>query len=50
VAVPGQKVPEWACLQKNPKELESLEASMKKTIEFIKKRYGVDNSPKVRGW
>jgi len=50
VPVPGQKVPEWACLQKDPKELESVEASMKKTIGFIKKRYGLDNSPEVRGW
>jgi len=50
VAVPGQKVPEWAALQKDPKELESLEASMKQTTEFIKRRYGVDNSPEVRGW
>ena len=50
VAVPGQKVPEWACLQKDPEKLESLEASMRQTIQFIKKRYGIDNSPEVRGW
>jgi len=50
VAVPGQKVPEWGCLQKDPRELEFVEASTKNTVEFIKKRYGVDNSPEVRGW
>lgn len=50
VAVPGQKVPEWACLQKDPKELEFVEKSMKNTIEFIKARYGKDNSLEVRGW
>ena len=50
VAVPGQKVPEWAVLQKDPKVLESLETSMRHTVEFIKKRYGVDNRPEARGW
>lgn len=50
VAVPGQKVPEWACLQKNPKELEFVRKSVKDTVEFIKRRYGVDNSPEARGW
>jgi uncharacterized OB-fold protein len=50
VPVAGQKVPEWACLQKDPKELEFVEASMKKTIGFIKKRYGIDNGSEVRGW
>jgi hypothetical protein len=50
VGVLGQKIPEWACLQKDPKELEFLERSMKNTIEFTKKRYGIDNSAGVRGW
>jgi len=49
-AVPGEKPPEWACLQKDPKEMEFVEKSMKATVEFIKDRYGVDNSPEVRGW
>ncbi len=50
LAVPGQKVPEWACLQKDLKQLEFLEAATKQTIAFIKKRYGLDNSLEVRGW
>ena len=50
VAVPGQEVPEWACLQKDPRELEFVERSMRNTIDFIKTRYGVDNNPEVRGW
>lgn len=50
VAVPRQKVPKWACLQKDPKEMEFVENSMKATTEFIKNRYGIDNSPEVRGW
>ncbi len=50
VAIPGQEVPEWACLQKDPKELEFVERSRQETMEFVKRRYGVDNSPEVRGW
>ena len=50
IAVPGLKVPEWACLQKDPKQLESVENYRRDTIEFIKNRYGIDNSPEARGW
>lgn len=50
VAVPGQEVPEWACLQKNPEQLKAVEESTKASVDFIKKRYGIDNSPEVRGW
>jgi len=50
VAVPGQKVPEWSCLHKNPRDMEMLQESMKKTLEWVKKRYGIDNRPEVRGW
>jgi hypothetical protein len=50
VAVPGQKVPEWACLQKDPEQLKMLEDSMKATLGFIKNRYSLDNSVKARGW
>jgi len=49
-AVPGEKAPEWACLQKDPKAMEFVESSMEATLEFIKNRYGVDNSPEARGW
>jgi len=49
-AVPGQRIPEWACLQKDQKQLEFVEESMNKTIEFIKNRYSKDNTPAVRGW
>jgi uncharacterized OB-fold protein len=49
-AVPGEKPPEWACLQKDTREMESVENSMKATLKFIKDRYGVDNSPQTRGW
>lgn len=49
-AVPGEEAPEWACLQKDPRELEFVEKSAKATVDFIKERYGVDNSPEVRGW
>lgn len=49
-AVEDEKVPEWACLQKDARELEFVESSMKGTLEFVKKRYGIDNSPNVRGW
>ena len=50
VAVAGEKAPEWACLQKDPKQIEFVENSVKATEEFIMNRYGIDNSPKVRGW
>ena len=49
-AVPGEKPPEWACMQKDTREMESVENSMKATLKFIKDRYGVDNSPQTRGW
>jgi len=49
-AVPDEKPPEWACLQKDPKEMEFVEKSTKATQEFIKDRYGIDNSPETRGW
>lgn len=49
-AVPGEEAPKWACLQKDPKQMKAVEDSTKATLEFINKRYGVDNSPKVRGW
>jgi len=49
-AVPGEKVPEWACLQKDPQVMEFVENSMKATLEFINSRYGIDNSLEARGW
>ena len=49
-AVPGEKPPSWACLQKDPREMKFLENSLKATLEFINDRYGVDNSPGARGW
>lgn len=50
VAVPGQQVPEWACLQKDPEQLKMLEDAQNATLGFIEKRYGLDNSLKTRGW
>jgi len=49
-AVPGEKAPEWACLQKDAKQMEYVENSMKSSLEFVKNRYGLDNSPESRGW
>lgn len=48
VAVPGQKVPKWAVLQSDEKQLNRLDEATAATTEFIKKRYGLDNSK--RGW
>jgi len=30
--------------------MEFVEKSTKATLEFIKDRYGIDNSPETRGW
>lgn len=48
VAVPGQKVPEWAVLQRDKKQLKRLDEATTATARFINNRYGLDNSK--RGW
>jgi hypothetical protein len=50
VAEPDQEVPEWSCLHKNPRDLEMLQESMDQTRSWVKKRYGLDNDPEVRGY
>jgi len=49
-AIPDEKPPEWACMQRDTKEMEFVENSMKATLGFVKNRYGTDNSPELRGW
>ena len=47
-AVPGQKPPAWAVLQRDKQQLQKLDEATSATAQFIKNRYGMDNS--TRGW
>jgi len=48
VAIPGQKIPSWAVLQKDKQQLKKLDEATSATVKFITNRYGLDNSN--RGW